>query len=248
MGATMASWAALAGCALLWGWAARTLAPDCLALIDEGAWSAAAPCLAALGLGALLLVGSLLARLRAHGGPRNRRGIRGGPRLWCAALLGAQAVCVAVAVTGTAMGWTCWVVESGSMEPSVPTGALAVCRPVAASEEWVGEVVAFEAGAVTVIHRVVAQEENGALRTQGDANDTSDGTPVGLSAVRGIVVAVAPGVGAAWEQREAHPEMLAAGAIALEGCLVWGCASREDAWREARGRLERKERVPCRRR
>ncbi len=71
------------------------------------------------------------------------------------------------------------VVLSGSMEPAMPTGALAVTMPVAPEEIKVGDIIAFIPpwqSEVTVSHRVVEVLTDGqlAFRTKGDANEDPD--------------------------------------------------------------------------
>lgn len=71
------------------------------------------------------------------------------------------------------------VVETGSMEPALPTGSLIVVERVAASELRVGDVITVvrDDGA-RVTHRIVdtAETDDGrpAFRTKGDANPATD--------------------------------------------------------------------------
>ena len=69
-------------------------------------------------------------------------------------------------------------VLTGSMQPAVPTGSLAIVVPVRAEELVVGDVITFERpqGVHTyVTHRIVAIEDDGrALVTKGDANALED--------------------------------------------------------------------------
>lgn len=72
-------------------------------------------------------------------------------------------------------------VYSGSMEPTIHTGAVIVVLPVSARDVRVGDVITFQkpsGAAELVTHRVVAIEGTGADRsfiTKGDANAASDG-------------------------------------------------------------------------
>jgi signal peptidase len=78
-------------------------------------------------------------------------------------------------------GATPYVIETGSMEPSMPPGTLVVVKAVPMSEIGPGDVVTYQirSGDSTVVtHRVVAQGYDGTgqprWRTQGDANPSAD--------------------------------------------------------------------------
>ena len=99
----------------------------------------------------------------------------------------AELLLVAVALAGAAtvlgplvLPYRTYFVRSGSMRPSIPVGALAVYRPVAASELAPGDVIAFSrpGGAGDIVsHRIVKVEdgaEGRAFVTKGDANGTPD--------------------------------------------------------------------------
>lgn len=89
------------------------------------------------------------------------------------------------------------IVGSGSMEPALPVGSLALV--VERGSYDVGDVIVFRSDGSLVAHRVVAFGEGGALATRGDANNVDDAHPVAPEDVEGAVVALAPGVGAALE-------------------------------------------------
>lgn len=139
-----------------------------------------------------------------HPGSRLRGAARwtGSLALTLAAVLGV--VSVLVVVLGGLFGFTPVIVRSGSMEPELPTGALALTRTVAASGIDVGDVISVTRGDVTVTHRVVSIEktttggQTPAYRVQlkGDANSAPDpATDVIESAPR--LVAHLPWVGRA---------------------------------------------------
>lgn len=91
------------------------------------------------------------------------------------------------------------VVKSGSMEPSIKTGAVVVIAP--RSTYSVGDVITFGEDTKTQIpttHRIVKIEGDGPLRsfiTKGDANDSEDPQPVKLSDIRGKVILNVPYLG-----------------------------------------------------
>lgn len=95
------------------------------------------------------------------------------------------AIVLAVALVGVRLvGIRPYAVVSGSMEPVYPTGSLLYVRCAAADTLAVGDAITFMLDEDTVAtHRIIEiipDEEEGVLRfrTQGDANDTPDGTPV----------------------------------------------------------------------
>lgn len=88
---------------------------------------------------------------------------------------------------------TPYIVLSSSMEPSIHTGSLAYITETE-NKPSVGDVIAYQAGEMPVVHRVVEVEEDGYL-TQGDANDTPDMNIVEPEEVLGICSFVVPGAG-----------------------------------------------------
>lgn len=88
---------------------------------------------------------------------------------------------VAALLVGAALGVRPVVITSGSMEPTIPTGAVALTRSTPAAEVEVGDVVTVRSTTGSrVTHRVVdvVLADGGAtLRLQGDANDAPDPTP-----------------------------------------------------------------------
>ena len=79
------------------------------------------------------------------------------------------------------VGLTPYVVLSGSMEPTYPTGSLIYVRDVEPTEVEVGDPITFVLNEELTVatHRVVeVNETDGWFRTKGDANDAPDGSPV----------------------------------------------------------------------
>lgn len=93
-------------------------------------------------------------------------------------------------------GITPYIVESGSMEPVIHTGAVAFIN-TKDTEIEVGNIVTYAVGNDTgklVTHRVVRQDGEQWI-TKGDANDTEDLTPVENSQVIGTYLFSIPQVG-----------------------------------------------------
>ena len=82
-------------------------------------------------------------------------------------------------VAGLAFGIRPIVITSGSMEPTIATGALVLARSVPAADVEVGDVVTVPTATGTrVTHRVVRVDDGGAdlavLTLRGDANPAAD--------------------------------------------------------------------------
>ncbi|GAC81185.1 signal peptidase, endoplasmic reticulum-type [Gordonia malaquae] len=113
-------------------------------------------------------------------------------------------ICIVVAVASTLFGITPLVFRSGSMEPDIPTGSLALARTVDAADIRVGDVVSVNNDHGTRIsHRVVAIEPAGdgvvSLTLKGDANRAPDGLPYTVTAADRVVAHVPLlGYAAAW--------------------------------------------------
>ena len=89
-------------------------------------------------------------------------------------------------------GYGAAVVLTGSMEPTIRVNdvILVAERPVYAENE----IAVYQSGNILVVHRIL-EISDGMVTTKGDANNAAD-APVELSAVKGKVVGVIPGVGA----------------------------------------------------
>ena len=98
------------------------------------------------------------------------------------------------------VGWQSFVVTSGSMEPTIPTGAVVAVRPAGAADIQVGDIITYHGNGTgeVITHRVVYWAGERAERTyltKGDANSSADPSRVPVPAVIGQVVYVVPHVG-----------------------------------------------------
>lgn len=89
------------------------------------------------------------------------------------------------------------IVQSGSMEPSLPVGSLAIYRP---QEKYsVGEIVAFlDKESRLIIHRITKKELKNTIQVflmQGDATAYLSPQPVYASQIEGELVGVIPRIG-----------------------------------------------------
>lgn len=83
------------------------------------------------------------------------------------------------------------VVLSGSMEPALSVGDLLIFTEEENYE--VGDVVVYQSGRTSVVHRIVSLEDQ-TVTTRGDANNTAD-APFDVSLLKGRVVLVLPLIG-----------------------------------------------------
>lgn len=146
--------------------------------------------------------------------------------LTVAALFGT--VCLAVIIGVITLDLGVIVFRTGSMSPTIPTGAAALVRQIPADQVEVGDVVTVPSplGPLPVTHRVVAAEQltdgTTRLRLRGDANDSEDPFPYDVTEVRRVVVS-APGVGYALV-RLGDPWVMGSvtvGVAALVGWALW---------------------------
>jgi signal peptidase I len=143
------------------------------------------------------------------------------------AVLGA-AVLVGL-VAGAAFGVRPVVITSGSMEPAIGTGALALVQRVPASEVRVGDVVTVPTSTGSrVTHRVFAVDggsPEAVLTLRGDANPTPDPQPYAVSSADRVFLDV-PGVGYALGAMRTPAGLLVGGGVAAVLLLFAGRGGR----------------------
>ena len=94
------------------------------------------------------------------------------------------------------LGYSCYVVSSGSMEPEIPIGSVIYVKPAEPEGIREGDVIAFQSGDSVIAHRVVRnQKVEGTFKTKGDANAGEDMNDVGYAALIGQVTAHYPLLG-----------------------------------------------------
>ena len=89
------------------------------------------------------------------------------------------------------------LVASGSMGPSVRAGDLVVLEPYHSQEIGPGTVIRFEDpdGRGSLLHRVVEVDEDGTIRTKGDANAVVDSSAVDAGRITGVGQVLVPRAG-----------------------------------------------------
>ena len=118
-------------------------------------------------------------------------------------ILVALVVLLAIALVGVRLiGLRTYVVLSGSMEPLYPTGSLIYVKEVDTSQLKAGDVITFMIDEDTIAtHRIIEvlpDEQDSSVvrfRTQGDANDSPDGSPVHYKNVIGSPIFCVPYLG-----------------------------------------------------
>lgn len=180
-------------------------------------------------------------------GTARRRVLRLGRVVGAFTLCAVMAPIVAFGVRAFVDGEQLQHVRSGSMEPFLPVGALAVIEPVDPASVEVGQVLTFVDPADRrriVTHRVaeVRHDQDGIrITTKGDANRGLDPLPVRARDVRGHLVAQVPHVGRVLDilQSRWAPVLLvglpALALLATEG-LAW---RRRRHWASACSRCRR---------
>ena len=105
------------------------------------------------------------------------------------AVLGA--LCLLAAILAVLIGAKPLVFRSGSMAPTIPTGALGIGVPVEAADIRAGDIISVEtATGVRITHRVVSAEISGdsaAVTLKGDANSIPDAAPYVLQKADRVV-------------------------------------------------------------
>ena len=113
----------------------------------------------------------------------------------------------AIALVPTLFSWHAYVVKSGSMEPSIAVGDVALAMPFERGDPVaVGRVHVFDDPSTeaerVLVHRVVEKLDGGTWVTAGDANLVPDRVPVRRHHLEGRAVLLVPYVGlpVAWAQ------------------------------------------------
>lgn len=119
-----------------------------------------------------------------------------GSRVYRAMLL----TLVAIAFAPLLIGWQSFVIKSGSMEPTIDVGDVALGRAFADDEEIaVGRVYMFDDPAADkeriLVHRVVELRDDHTYTTAGDANAVTDFTPVTPDDMTARAILLVPFVG-----------------------------------------------------
>ncbi|GGD07396.1 signal peptidase I [Nocardioides daphniae] len=107
---------------------------------------------------------------------------------------------VTIAIAPALIGWQPYVIKSGSMLPTISMGDVALGRPFVDGEKVaVGRVYMFDDPSTDteriLVHRVVEKRDDGGWTTAGDANETTDFTPIGRQHLEARAILLVPYVG-----------------------------------------------------
>ncbi len=134
-----------------------------------------------------------------------------------------------------------FVVQSGSMEPSIGTGSVVVVKPFESYAQ--GDVITFGPRSKTkppTTHRIIEVKEDGNFVTKGDANEDEDIRAVSRYEVIGKVIFSVPYIGyAVAAAQKPWGFMLIVGIPAI--LIIWEEAGK--IWREMKKKKDYAERV-----
>lgn len=108
------------------------------------------------------------------------------------------ALLIAAALTPALVGFYPMVVASGSMEPTLHTGDVAVVRKISPYDLQIGDVATYATAGGTVTHRIVGLDvtpQGPFFLMRGDANLTTDPRSIPAQAIVGKVVYRVPRLG-----------------------------------------------------
>lgn len=149
--------------------------------------------------------------------------------LWVAAIAGT--ICIVLVILAYTANISLIMFRTGSMEPTIPAGSVAVVQEVDATEVSVGDVVTVDRpGELPITHRVTSVSDGGSpgervITMRGDANEVEDPHPYEVSTVRTVlfsIPALAPVIVAM-----GNPFVLGGITIAAALLVVWAFWPRE---------------------
>jgi signal peptidase I len=132
-------------------------------------------------------------------------------------------VCIVVAAAALLFGITPLIVRSGSMEPTIPTGALAIAKDLPGADIKPGDVISVDnQQGIRITHRVVSVDSiskgAAAVTLKGDANGVPDSQPYVITSAKRVVFHVdGLGYAIAWLNT---PAAMAIGAL-IVAALIW---------------------------
>ena len=122
--------------------------------------------------------------------------------------------CLVFLTTG-AGSYKVYVIHTGSMSPTIPSGSAVVVHE---GHYHVGQVITFTEDGLTVTHRLVSISAAGLTTTKGDANKTNDPWHVPKSQIIGGVVLAPRDVGYAITYLK---DPLGLGSVLLAALFIW---------------------------
>lgn len=143
--------------------------------------------------------------------------------LWLASLVGL--ICILSVVLAWTFNVSLIMFRTGSMEPTIPSGSVAVVREVPAETVERGEILTVDRpGQLPVTHRVIDVQpgdspDERVIRMQGDANESEDPHPYTVTEARTYLIHV-PHVANAVHQMS-NPWVLGGVTVAASVLVGW---------------------------
>ena len=138
-------------------------------------------------------------------------------------ILSVVAACLSLTIPKF-MGYSGYIVVSGSMEPTIPVGSIVYSKPSDPALMRAGDVIVFtdeSRGTTPITHRIVTNNPmTGIITTKGDANENEDINPVNYDNVLGRVEAYVPRIGYTAAMFTSRLGKVVAVLLLLEGWLL----------------------------
>lgn len=134
------------------------------------------------------------------------------------------AICIILVILALVFDISLILFRTGSMDPAIPQGSLAVVREVPASEVEVGDVVTIDReDSLPITHRITSLEETAEgtweITMKGDANESEDPAPYTVSTVRRVLFSI-PGLAKPVAALNS-PYVLGGITLAVSALVVW---------------------------
>lgn len=134
------------------------------------------------------------------------------------------AICIILVILALVFDISLILFRTGSMDPAIPQGSLAVVQEVPASEVEVGDVVTIDReDSLPITHRITSIEEatqdTWEITMKGDANESEDPAPYTVSTVREVLFSI-PGLAKPVAALNS-PYVLGGITLAVSALVVW---------------------------
>ncbi|MGP5717784.1 signal peptidase I [Brachybacterium tyrofermentans] len=134
------------------------------------------------------------------------------------------AICIILVILALVFDISLILFRTGSMDPAIPQGSLAVVQEVPASEVEVGDVVTIDReDSLPITHRITSLHKtpdgSWEITMKGDANESEDPAPYTVSTVREVLFSI-PGLAKPVAALNS-PYVLGGITLAVSALVVW---------------------------
>lgn len=151
----------------------------------------------------------------------------------------AGAISIILVIVGFTLNISIMMFRTGSMDPTIPAGSIALVREIPATDIAEGDIITVDRGTglLPVTHRVTeiqqVHENTGAVTfvMRGDANDYDDPDPYTATTVQRTLFSI-PGVAPVIQQFQ-NPLVLGGLTLGASALVVWAFWPRNGASKEA---------------